>query len=71
MRNFNYHIKEKLCKAMQGVGAFRKLNKILPRNPLNTIYESFVILDLDYSNVFYVQPNIESLCQLSMQYSNN
>ena len=30
--NFNYHIKEKICKAMQGVGVIRKLSKILPRN---------------------------------------
>ena len=35
--NFNYHIKEKICKAMQRIGVIRKLSKILPRNSLITI----------------------------------
>ena len=55
--SFNNHIKEKNCKAMQGVGVVRKLTKILPQNPLITIYKSFERPDLDYSNVFYDQPN--------------
>ena len=37
--NFNYHIKEKICKAIQGAGVIRKLNQILPRNSLITIYK--------------------------------
>ena len=55
--SFNYHIKEKICKAMQGVGVIRKLSKILPQNSLITIYKSFERSDLDYGNVFYDQPN--------------
>ena len=35
--NFNYHIKEKICKAMEGVCVIRNLSKILPRNSLITI----------------------------------
>ena len=55
--SFNYHIKEKICKAMQGVGVIRKLSKILPQNSLITIYKLFERSDLDYGNVFYDQPN--------------
>ena len=36
--NFTYHIKEKICKAMQGVGVIKKLSKILPQNVLITTY---------------------------------
>ena len=69
--NFNYHIMEKICKAMQGVGVIRKLSKILPRNSLIAIYKSFVRLHLDYGDVLYDQPNNESLCQKieSVQYN--
>ena len=59
--NFNNHIKEKICKAMQGVDVIRKLNKILPRNSLITIYKPFVRPHLDYSDVLYDQPNNENL----------
>ena len=69
--NFNYHIQEKICKAMQGVGIIRKLSKILPRNSLITIYKSFVTPHLDCCDVLYDQPNTESLCQKieSVQYN--
>ena len=55
--NFNYNIKEKICKAMQRVGGIRKLSKILRRNSLITIYKSFVRPHLDYGDVLYDQPN--------------
>ena len=58
--NFNYHIKEKICKAMQGVGVIRKLSKILPRNSLITIYKSFLRRHLGYGDVLYDQRNNES-----------
>ena len=71
--NFNYHIKEKICKAMHGVGVVSKikLSKILPRNSLITIYKLFVRPHLDYGDVFYDQPTNESLCQKteSVQYN--
>ena len=46
--NFNYHIKEKISKAMKGIGIIKKLSKALPRNALITIYTSFVRPHLDY-----------------------
>ena len=69
--NFNYHIKENICKAMQRIGAIRKLSKILPRNSLITIHKSFVRPHLDYGDVLYDQPGNESLCQKieSVQYN--
>ena len=35
--NFNYPIKENICKAMQRIGVTRKLSKVLHRNSLITI----------------------------------
>ena len=37
--NFSYHIKEKMSKAMNGIGVIRKLNKVLPQHSLITIYK--------------------------------
>ena len=44
--NFNYHIKEKIWKAMQGVGVIRKLSKILTQNSLITVYKSFFLIGI-------------------------
>ena len=41
--HFNYHVKEKIGKAMQGVGVIRKLCNKIPRNYLITIFKSLVI----------------------------
>ena len=61
--NFNYHIKEKISKAMQGLGVIKKISNILTWNSLITIDKSFVRPLLDYGDVLYDQPNNESLCQ--------
>ena len=61
--NLSYHIKEKMSKAMNGIGIIRKLNKALPPHSLITIYKSFVRPHLDYGNTTYDQPNKESLNQ--------
>ena len=64
--NFQHHIKENIAKASKGIGFIKKLNNVLPRNALLTIYKSFVRPHLDYH-----QPNNESMNnQLeSVQYS--
>ena len=59
--NFNLHIKEKMSKALKGI--IKKLGKSLPWHSLNTIYKSFVIRHLDYSDIIYGQPNNKSLTQ--------
>ena len=61
--NLNYHVKEKICEAMQEIGVTRKLSKVLPWNYLITLYKSLVRPHLNYSNVFYDQPNNEKFCQ--------
>ena len=40
--NFIHHIKEKNSKANKGVGVIKKLNNILSRKALLTLYKSFV-----------------------------
>ena len=36
--NFNHHIKEKMTKAMKGIGVIKRLSKMLPWHSLLTIY---------------------------------
>ena len=59
--NFNLHTKEKMPKAMKGIGVIQKL-KLLPHHFLITIYKSFV-RPLDYGDIIYNQPNNESFTQ--------
>ena len=57
---FKRHINEKINKANKGIGIIRKLNNILPRSALLTIYRSFIRPHLDYGDVIYDQPENES-----------
>ena len=68
--NFKEHLKEKMSKAYKGIAALRKLQNIIPRNSLLTIYKSFICSHLDYSDIIYHQPNNGSFCQKieSIQY---
>ena len=42
--SFTYHIKEKMSKAIKGIGIIKKLNKTLPRYSLITIYCVYNVL---------------------------
>ena len=44
-------------KAMKRIGLLRKLQSILPRTSLLTIYKSFIRPHLDYGNIVYDQPS--------------
>ena len=68
--NFKEHLKEKMSKAYKGIAALRKLQNIIPRNSLLTIYKSFIRPLLDYGDIIYHQPNNGSFCQKieSIQY---
>ena len=55
--NFNHHIKEKMTKAMKGIGVIKRLSKMLPRHSLFTIYKSFARPHLDCGDKLYDQPN--------------
>ena len=59
--NFRYQIKEKMFKAMKGIGIVRKVNKAVPQNSLITIYKSIVRPYLGYDDIIYDQPNKENL----------
>ena len=59
--NFSYHIKEKMSKAMKGIGIIKKLSKTLPQHALITICKSFFRPHLDYGDIIYDQPKNESL----------
>ena len=55
--NFFDRINEKIKKAAKGVSVIRKMNLLLPRSSLLTIYKSFVRPHLDYGDIIYDQPN--------------
>ena len=44
-----------LNKVSKKIGLVRKLQKILPRPPLITIYKSFIRSHLDYGDIIYDQ----------------
>ena len=49
--SLSYHIKEKICKSMKGIGIITKLNKTLLWHSLVTIYTAFVRPHLDYGDI--------------------
>ena len=52
-----------MTKAMKGIGAIKRLSKMLPRHSFLTIYKSFVRPHLDYGDTLYDQPNNKKFCQ--------
>ena len=59
-----------MSKAYKGIAVLRKLQNIILRNSLVTIYKSFICPHLDYGDIIYHQPNDGNLCQKieSIQY---
>ena len=51
--DFQEHLKGKLIKISKKIGLLRKLQKILTRAPLLTIYNSFIRPHLDYGDIIY------------------
>ena len=60
--NFKEPLKEKISKAYKSIAVLWKLQNIILRNPLLTIYKSFIRLHLDYGDIIYPQPNNGSFC---------
>ena len=50
---FQEHLKDKVSKKSKTIGLLRKLQKILTRPPLLTIYKSFIRPHLDYGDIIY------------------
>ena len=51
--DFQEHLKDKLSKISKTIGLLRKLQKILTRPPLLTIYKSFIRPHRDYGDIIY------------------
>ena len=61
--SFESHLKEKCLKFNKGIGVIEKLQNMLPRRALLTIYKSFVRPHLYYEDIIYDQPKNENFCQ--------
>ena len=53
--SFNKHLETVLAKVNKGSAIFRKLQSVLPREALLTIYKSFICPHFDYGDVIYDQ----------------
>ena len=51
--DFREHTQNVLNKVSKTIGLLRKLQKILPKPPLITIYKSFMRSHLDYGDIIY------------------
>ena len=69
--SFLEHVDVKIKKAREGVNLMRKLNLLLPRSSLLTVYKCFIEPHLDNRDVIYDQPNLPSLANKieSVQYN--
>ena len=65
------HIDEKIKEATAAVNNVRKLNLLLPRSSLLTVYKYFTRPYLFYGDLIYDQPNLSSLANNieSVQYN--
>ena len=61
--DFQEHLKDKLSEISKTIGLLRKLQKILTRPPLLTMYKSFVRPHLDYGDIIYDKAHKSSFHQ--------
>ena len=54
--SFEKHLETVLCKINKTIGLIRKLQNLLPRKALITLYKAFVRPHLDYGDIIYDQP---------------
>ena len=66
---FANHITEKILKARKGVGVIKYLSSYLPVKTLDQIYKMYVRPHLDFCDVIYHIPEIESLFSSSLKLS--
>ena len=69
--NFEEHLSKVETKVNKSVGIIRKLQNVLPRSPLLTVYKSFIRPLLDFGNIIYDKAFNESFHQKleSLQYN--
>ena len=53
--SFEKHLETLLCKKNNAIGLPRKLQNLLPRTTLITLYKAFACLHLDYGDIIYDQ----------------
>ena len=58
--SFQKHLETVLCKINKTIGLIRKLQNLLPRSALITLYKAFVRLHLDYGDILYDSARNES-----------
>ena len=60
-----------LCKINKNIGLIRKLQNLLPRTALITLYKAFVCLHFDYGDILYDRAHNVSFHQKleSLQYN--
>ena len=58
--NFSQHLSEKISKANKGIGLIKRLRYNLSRKHLVTIYKSNIRPHLDYGDIIYDQPHIDT-----------
>ena len=56
--DFKEHIENVFNKVSKTIGLLQKLQRILPRPPLITIYKFFIRSHLDYGDIIYDQGGI-------------
>ena len=61
--SFNEHINDNIHQANKGVGLLRKLQTILPRSSVLTIYKSYIRLLFGYADMIYDQPSNASFAK--------
>ena len=59
--SFNHHLKQFLAKVNRGIAIHRKLQSVLPREALLTIYKSLIRRYYDYGNVIFDQSYNDSV----------
>ena len=69
--SFEKHLETVLCKVNKTIGLIRKLQNLLPRTALITLYKAFVRPHLDYGDIIYDQAHNASFHQKleSLQYN--
>ena len=55
--NFQCHIDKILTETSKGIAVIKRLQNLLPRKSLITIYKAIVRPHLDYEDILYDQPN--------------
>ena len=58
--SFEKHLETALCKINKAIGLIRKLQNLLPRSALITLYKAFVRPHFDYGDILYDQARNES-----------